>query len=83
MPAVDGAAIRERAARLRKAGEDAVARHLSAEIGQTREVLMESPRLGRTPGFAEVLFDANQPPGEIVAAQITGRDGAALTARTI
>lgn len=83
MPAVDGAAIRDRAARLRKVGEDAVARHLASEIGQRRNILMESPRMGRTPGFAEVLFDANLPTGQIVAAQISGRDGAALTARPI
>ena len=83
MPAVDGAAIRDRAARLRAAGEAAVSRHLAEEIGATRDILMESPRLGRTPGFAEVGFDADQPTGAVLRARITGASGATLAARPV
>jgi threonylcarbamoyladenosine tRNA methylthiotransferase MtaB len=46
-----------RAARLRAAGEAAVARHLAGLEGQVRDVLTESPRMGRTECFAEVRFD--------------------------
>jgi threonylcarbamoyladenosine tRNA methylthiotransferase MtaB len=78
MPQVDGGAIRERAARLRAAGEAAVARHLEALGGQVREVLTESPRMGRTECFAEVRFAADQPVGAVVRTRIGGATGAAV-----
>ncbi len=78
MPQVGGAEIRERAARLRAAGEAAVARHLAAQVGRTHRVLMESPRMGRTEQFAEVRFATDRPEGEIVTVRIDGVDGAAL-----
>jgi len=80
MPQLPGPAIRERAARLRAAGEAAVARHLAAEVGQTHRVLTESPVMGRTGQFAEVAFAAPQPEGAIVTARISGQDGARLLA---
>ena len=80
MPQVDGAAIKARAARLRAAGEDAVSRHLKAQIGTTHRVLMESPTKGRTEQFAEVVFDAPRPEGQIVTTQVKGVAGAQLQA---
>ena len=80
MPQVAGGAVRERAARLRAAGAAALARHLAAQQGRAHRVLMESPRMGRTEQFTETLFDSDQPEGGIVAARITGEDGAALRA---
>jgi len=41
---------------------------------------MENPRMGRTPQFAEVVFGADQPVGQIVQARIAGHDSAQLTA---
>ena len=80
MPQVDGRAIKDRAARLRAAGEAAVSRHLSAQQGRTHSVLMEAPDMGRTEQFTEVRFAAEQPVGQIVRAIITGRDGHQLVA---
>jgi len=80
MPQVNGMIIKERAARLRLAGEAKVAQHLSAQIGKTHQVLMENARMGRTAQFAEVYFDANQTEGAIVPALITGRRDNGLTA---
>ncbi|GIT92766.1 tRNA (N(6)-L-threonylcarbamoyladenosine(37)-C(2))-methylthiotran sferase MtaB [Jannaschia pagri] len=80
MPPVDGRAIRDRAARLRAAGEKAVTRHLEAQVGQMHDVLMESPRMGRTAQFAPVHFDRDQVEGAIVSARIMARDGTALRA---
>jgi threonylcarbamoyladenosine tRNA methylthiotransferase MtaB len=77
---VDGAAIKSRAARLRAAGEAAVARHLAAQQGRRHRVLMEAPDMGRTEQFTEVRFAAPQPVGQIVEAVITGASGAQLTA---
>ena len=80
MPQVDGAAIRERAARLREAGAARVAAHLAGEVGRRREVLMEAPRRGRTEGFAEVVFGADQAVGAVIGAEIAGVEGERLVA---
>ncbi|MBC6438373.1 MAG: tRNA (N(6)-L-threonylcarbamoyladenosine(37)-C(2))-methylthiotransferase MtaB [Rhodobacteraceae bacterium] len=80
MPQVEGRTIKTRAKRLRKAGADAVAQHLLAQVGRGHRVLMESPRMGRTEQFAKVVFGADQPKGAIVPALITGLEGAHLTA---
>ena len=80
MPQVLKAVRKERAARLRAAGEDRVAGYLAAQIGQTREVLMERPRMGRTEGFAEVAFASEQPVGAIVPARISNVSEARLMA---
>jgi len=75
MPQVNGHAIKARAAVLREAGEAAVARHLTAQIGQTHQVLMENPNMGRTEQFAEVVFDAPQVEGSVVETVISGVRG--------
>jgi threonylcarbamoyladenosine tRNA methylthiotransferase MtaB len=75
-----GPVIRERAARLRAAGEAAAARHLAAQVGRTRKVLMESPRMGRTEQFAEVAFAEDRPTGGLVEAVIRGAGGGRLLA---
>jgi len=80
MPMVNGAVIKERAARLRLAGDAALMRHLTQQQGATHRVLMESPRMGRTEQFTEVDFSADQPEGQIVTAKIIGANGARLFA---
>ncbi|PCD76556.1 tRNA (N(6)-L-threonylcarbamoyladenosine(37)-C(2))-methylthiotransferase MtaB [Pseudothioclava arenosa] len=80
MPRVQGPAIKERAARLRAAGEAALARHLQAEVGQKRLVLTEGPRLARTEFFTEVSFDRDMPEGSLIEVEILGHDGARLRA---
>lgn len=72
MPQVRGPEIRERAARLRAAGDAALAGHLSAQAGARHRVLMESARMGRTEQFTEVDFAVDQPEGAIVDCVITG-----------
>jgi threonylcarbamoyladenosine tRNA methylthiotransferase MtaB len=80
MPQVPGPAIRDRAARLRAAGDAALGRHLAAQVGTTHRILTESPRMGRTEGFTEVTFASDQPEGAIVMATVTGHDGLRLSA---
>lgn len=80
MPPVPGGEIKARAARLRAAGSDAVARHLQAQIGATHDVLMESPSMGRTPHFAEVDFKSPQAEGQIVTARIVAKSANRLLA---
>lgn len=80
MPAVNGRTIKDRAARLRAAGDAQVQRHLQQQVGQTHHILMESPTMGRTEQFAEVHFDAQRVEGAIVTARVTGTSENALTA---
>ncbi|MDO5604403.1 MAG: tRNA (N(6)-L-threonylcarbamoyladenosine(37)-C(2))-methylthiotransferase MtaB [Paracoccus sp. (in: a-proteobacteria)] len=80
MPAVNGAAIKDRAARLRAAGDAALRTHLDAQIGRAHRVLTEGPRLGRTEQFTEITFGTDQPEGTLLDVTITGHDGARLTA---
>jgi len=81
MPAVHGTAIKERAARLRDAGDAQVLHHLNAQIGTQHSILMENPHMGRTETFTEVHFDAPQEVGSIVSATISGQNGKQLIAR--
>ncbi|KMW60732.1 tRNA-t(6)A37 methylthiotransferase [Candidatus Rhodobacter oscarellae] len=80
MPQVHGAKIKDRAAQLRRAGEQAVARHLAAQVGKTHRVLIENPAMGRTEQFAEMVFDTPQVEGEIVETRVAGISGSQLTA---
>ncbi len=80
MPQVAKPVIRERATRLRAVGEAQVEQYLQAEVGKRHNVLMESPQMGRTEGFAEVRFAAPQPVGAVVQAVITGATGSHLLA---
>jgi threonylcarbamoyladenosine tRNA methylthiotransferase MtaB len=80
MPAVPGPLIRERATRLRAAGDAALRRHLEAQVGRVHRVLTEGPRLGRTEQFTEVAFGADQPEGALMELRITAHDGARLLA---
>jgi threonylcarbamoyladenosine tRNA methylthiotransferase MtaB len=76
---VNGAVIKDRAARLRAAGDRQVISHLAAQVGKTHKVLLENPHMGRTEQFTEVEFRDPQPEGQIVEALIAGVDGTRLT----
>ena len=80
MPQVRGPVIKERAARLRAAGELALVGHLSGQVGRPLPVLTEGARMGRTEGFAEVHFGKDQPEGRIVEALILSHRGGRLVA---
>ncbi|MFK7743890.1 MAG: tRNA (N(6)-L-threonylcarbamoyladenosine(37)-C(2))-methylthiotransferase MtaB [Roseobacter sp.] len=80
MPAVAGPVIKERAARLRAAGDAQVARHLHAQIGRTHSVLMESPTMGRTEQFSEVHVTTPTIEGQIVTLRISGTNAGTLVA---
>ncbi|MES2435454.1 MAG: tRNA (N(6)-L-threonylcarbamoyladenosine(37)-C(2))-methylthiotransferase MtaB [Pseudomonadota bacterium] len=80
MPQLQGPEIKSRAARLRAAGDAALARHLTAQLGQTHRILLEGPRMGRTEQFTEVSFTMDQPEGQILTATIRGIEGTRLLA---
>jgi len=83
MPQVGGNAIKARALRLREAGAVQVTRHLADQQGKVHSVLMENPRMGRTEQFAEVVFDSDQPEGQIVEARVTGQRAGKLVAEAL
>ncbi len=80
MPQVNGKAIKDRARRLREAGDLAVERHLSAQMGRTHQVLLEAADMGRTEQFTEVSFVTPQPVGQIIEVAISGHKGGQLLA---
>ncbi len=80
MPQVAPAVIRERAARLRAAGEGALARHLAGLVGTRQRLLAEGPRRARSEGFAEVALSADRTPGSLFTLTVTGHDGRRLCA---
>jgi threonylcarbamoyladenosine tRNA methylthiotransferase MtaB len=79
MPQVTREVVKERAARLRAAGDAAYRHHLDSMIYSRQAVLVERDGLGRTEGFTLAAVDAGAP-GEIVETMVTGHDGQHLTA---
>src|SRR6202162_4059956 len=77
MPQVSGEVIKQRARRLRAAGEAALRRRLACEIGATRQVLIESATQGRTEHFITVAI-SGETRGAVRSLTITGNDGARL-----
>jgi len=77
MPQVASHVIKERAKRLRAAGETALRKRLASEVGATRDVLIESATQGRTEHFVPVAI-AGETPGMVKRIAITGHDGARL-----
>ena len=72
MPQVGGATIKARAAQLRTLGMARAGAYLAGQVGVYHHVLMESPRKGRTPHFAQVVFEHDHPKGQIVTSRIQG-----------
>jgi threonylcarbamoyladenosine tRNA methylthiotransferase MtaB len=82
MPQVPRAQVKARAARLRTAGEAALARHLAAQAGRTLMGLVERPGTARAEDFTEIAFEGPGQPGEIVALRVHGHDGRRALARS-
>ncbi len=80
MPQIDRDVIKQRARRLRERGALALARHLDAEIGTTRRVLIESRESGRTEQFTRVKLTRPAEPGQILDLKMAAHDGRQLLA---
>jgi threonylcarbamoyladenosine tRNA methylthiotransferase MtaB len=78
MPQVSGGIVKERAARLRAAGEAALLRHLEAQRGRRLSVLTERGGLGRAADFTP-MRTPGAAPGLMLEMIATGHDGRALT----
>jgi threonylcarbamoyladenosine tRNA methylthiotransferase MtaB len=80
MPQVYNAIIKERAARLRRRGQDALARYLDREVGLTRMVLAERGGIGRTEQFTPVRLSNDPVPGSFLKVRAASHDGTHLIA---
>jgi threonylcarbamoyladenosine tRNA methylthiotransferase MtaB len=75
MPQVAREVVRDRAARLRAAGDAALARHLDRQAGRVVAALVEQPGRARAGDFTEIAFDAPAQTGALVPMRLTGHDG--------
>ena len=83
MPQLERGLIKQRAARLREAGDKALIRHLAAQVGRQLQGLVERPGTARAEDFTEIHFDAAAEPGQVVALLITGHTDKHLTASLV
>jgi len=80
MPAVPVEIRRERAARLREAGEAAACAFHTSLIGGDAQVLTEKSGTGHTEHFAPVRMAAETPTATLLRARITGADATSVFA---
>ena len=83
MPAVPKKIRRERAARLRAAGEVRLSDLLKTRIGKTASVLIEKDNMGRCEQFLQVRLNQDVETGTIVNCQISGTDKSQLDATIV
>ncbi|MBK8456271.1 MAG: tRNA (N(6)-L-threonylcarbamoyladenosine(37)-C(2))-methylthiotransferase MtaB [Phyllobacteriaceae bacterium] len=81
MPQAPRAVVKQRAARLRQAGEAAIRRHLDRLVATQQNVLIEKPGFGRAADFTPVALNSGEA-GDIREATILGHDGERLLAAT-
>ena len=70
MPVVPGNIRKQRASKLRAAGEKILIRFLNSQIGETVQVLLEKNRRGLSQHYAPVEVDFEATPGDIIAVKI-------------
>jgi threonylcarbamoyladenosine tRNA methylthiotransferase MtaB len=75
MPQLPDAVIKERAAKLRAAGEIALAAELSNRIGSETDVLVERPGMGRATFYAAVSFAESGDAGSVRRMRLVGASG--------
>ncbi|HST75081.1 MAG TPA: tRNA (N(6)-L-threonylcarbamoyladenosine(37)-C(2))-methylthiotransferase MtaB [Acetobacteraceae bacterium] len=83
MPSVAKPVRRERAARLRAAGQRATQRFLAAQVGRTISVLAESEDAGHSEHFAPVRLARAVEPGRVVTARAIGVTDKAIVAEPL
>jgi len=81
MPQLRREVVKDRARRLREAGEAALHRHLERRVGRTVEALVEKEGVARAPDFTELAFEGSAAVGEIAPFIITGHDRKRALAR--
>jgi threonylcarbamoyladenosine tRNA methylthiotransferase MtaB len=80
MPQIEGPIVKDRARRLRGRGEQALRKHLAAQVGTRRRVLTEQNTIGRTEQFTRVQLAMPAEPGRIIDVAVIDHDGRQLIA---
>ncbi|KQW66031.1 2-methylthioadenine synthase [Phenylobacterium sp. Root77] len=81
MPQLQRPVIKDRAARLRAAGEAALVRHLERQVGRTLMGLVERPGVARAEDFTEIAFEGEAQVGGVVSFFVTGVGSGKVLAR--
>ena len=83
MPQVSKDIIKQRAARLREKGADALARRLRSLAGTEQIIIVEKEGIGRTACFAPAKITGVAEIGSFIRVRVTGADTTDLTAERI
>ncbi|MEM9225857.1 MAG: MiaB/RimO family radical SAM methylthiotransferase, partial [Pseudomonadota bacterium] len=84
MPQLEKSVIKDRAARLRAAGQAALRRHLDTHVGRDVDVLVERQQHGRLPDFTPVALETDSAEaGRPIRARIIGHDTTRLKAQAL
>jgi threonylcarbamoyladenosine tRNA methylthiotransferase MtaB len=83
MPQLARNVVKERAARLRAKGSQALSSYLAAQTGTEVEALVERDGVGRTPHFLEIDLPAAVAAGAMVRARVSGNDGRRLSGEVL
>ena len=83
MPQLQRPVIKDRAARLRAAGQAALARHLDRQVGRTLWGLVEREGVARAEDFTEIAFTGEAKVGGLTRMRVTGHDGTRVTAEIL
>jgi threonylcarbamoyladenosine tRNA methylthiotransferase MtaB len=78
MPQLPVPVIKERAARLRRAGITALVAELASRVGSETDVLVEQPGVGRAAFYAAVRFTTPAEEGSISHMRLVGSEGRTL-----
>ncbi|MEM7637849.1 MAG: tRNA (N(6)-L-threonylcarbamoyladenosine(37)-C(2))-methylthiotransferase MtaB [Pseudomonadota bacterium] len=84
MPQLEKSVIKDRAARLRAAGQAALTKHLDSHVGRDVDVLVERQQQGRLPDFTPVALETDSAEaGRPIRARIIGHDTTRLKAQAL
>jgi len=75
MPQVARDVVKDRASRLRAAGDAALARHLGRKVGRDVVALVEQPGRARAADFTEIAFKGAAVMGALVRMRLASHDG--------
>jgi threonylcarbamoyladenosine tRNA methylthiotransferase MtaB len=78
MPQVAKQTVKDRARRLREAGDHALSKFLQSLVGHSYEILVEHGSIGRTPHFAPIQVPAHLIPGTRISMKMTNTDNKIL-----
>jgi threonylcarbamoyladenosine tRNA methylthiotransferase MtaB len=83
MPQVAKPLVKERAARLRAKGEEALSARMSMLVGSEQVLLVEKRGLGHTACFAQTRFTGDAQPGQMIRVRVTDATQNQLIAETL